>query len=142
MRRKMTAMYTRLLGPPKGSFLLLGPRGTGKTTWLKANFPKAKTFDLLDEGLYQRFLADVTLFSRELLHLPRQSRVIVDEVQRLPSLLNEVHRFIEDRRLRFALTGSSARKLRRGGGQPPRRPRIEEAHVSLHAGRTGPGLRH
>jgi len=111
----MTAMYTRVLEPPKGSFLLLGPRGTGKTTWLKVNYPRAKTFDLLDEGLYQGFLADITLFSRELLALPLRSRVIVDEVQRLPALLNEVHRFIEDRRLRFALTGSSARKLRRGG---------------------------
>jgi len=111
----MTAMVPRLLKPPSGSFFLFGPRGTGKSTWIREHFPKAKTFNLLDEGLYQRLLADVTLFSRELLALPRGSWVVVDEVQRLPSLLNEVHRFIESHKFRFALTGSSARKLRHGG---------------------------
>src|SRR2546422_5462626 len=108
-------MYTRLLKAPSSSFFLFGPRGTGKTTWLEANFPGVKTFDLLNEGLYQSYLADITLFSRELLTLPPRSWVAVDEIQRLPSLLNEVHRFMEKGKLRFALTGSSARKLRRGG---------------------------
>jgi predicted AAA+ superfamily ATPase len=108
-------MYQRLLKTPKGSFFLFGPRGTGKTTWLRERFPGVKTFDLLDEGLYQRHLSDAGLFGRKLQALPKGSWVIVDEVQRMPQLLNEVHRAIEDRRIRFALTGSSARKLRRGG---------------------------
>ncbi|MBI3844907.1 MAG: ATP-binding protein [Planctomycetes bacterium] len=108
-------MYPRLLKPPTTSFFLFGPRGTGKTTWIREHFSIAKTFDLLDERLYQKFLADAALFARELLPLRRGSWVVIDEIQRLPSLLNEVHRAIENQGLRFALTGSSARKLRRGG---------------------------
>jgi predicted AAA+ superfamily ATPase len=108
-------IFARRLSPPKGSFFLLGPRGTGKSTWLRASFPGAHRFDLLDQALYQSYLADPGLFAAELRALPRGSTVIVDEVQRLPSLLNEVHRFMEERRLRFALCGSSARKLKRDG---------------------------
>lgn len=108
-------MFPRLLVPPKQSFFLLGPRGTGKTTWLNAHFAKARRFDLLDESRYQRYLADVSQFQQEIAAVPPESWVVVDEVQRLPSLLNEVHRQIEARGLKFALTGSSARKLRRGG---------------------------
>jgi predicted AAA+ superfamily ATPase len=108
-------MFPRLLVPPKSSFFLLGPRGSGKTTWLKHHFPKHPRFDLLDEARYQRYLQDIGAFERELRAVPEGSWVIIDEVQRLPALLNEVHRAIEDRRLRFSLTGSSARKLRRAG---------------------------
>lgn len=109
------ARYPRLLEPPRGSFFLLGPRGTGKTTWTRARLPHATRFDLLDEALHHRYLTDPGAFGRELAALPNGSWVVVDEVQRLPSLLNEVHRAIESKRLRFALTGSSARKLRRAG---------------------------
>jgi predicted AAA+ superfamily ATPase len=115
LRRKITAMYSRLLAPPKGSFFLLGPRGTGKTTWLDLHFATAKRIDLLDEVLYQRYLADVGSFQREVGALPTESWAVVDEVQRLPTLLNEIHRLMEQRRIKFALTGSSARKLRRSG---------------------------
>jgi predicted AAA+ superfamily ATPase len=108
-------MYARLLEPPKGSFFLLGARGTGKTTWLHGAFPEATRVDLLDEVRFQRYLADPAAFGRELAALPKGSRVVVDEIQRLPQLLNEVHRQIEARKHRFALTGSSARKLRRAG---------------------------
>lgn len=108
-------MFQRRLERPQSSFFLLGPRGTGKTTWVRAELPKAHRVDLLDEGRYQRYLADPSLFAAELRAVPVGSWVVVDEVQRLPGLLNEVHRSIEERRLRFALTGSSARKLRRGG---------------------------
>lgn len=114
-RRKMTAMYTRILELPKSSFFLLGPRGTGKTTWVRRNLPDARWIDLLDESRYQAYLADVGLFAREVATVPRGGWVVVDEVQRLPMLLNEVHRAIEERKLRFALSGSSARKLRRAG---------------------------
>ena len=111
----MASLYERLLEPPKGSFFLFGARGTGKTTWARLAFPEAERFDLLDEGLYQAFLADPSLFASRLRAIKPARWVWVDEVQRLPNLLNEVHRFIEERRQRFILTGSSARKLRRTG---------------------------
>ncbi len=107
--------FPRILEPPKGSFFLLGPRGTGKSTWLQAAFPRAHVINLLDEARYQSYLADAGRFAAELRVLPPKTTVVVDEVQRIPALLNEVHRMIEERRLRFALCGSSARKLRTGG---------------------------
>jgi predicted AAA+ superfamily ATPase len=110
-----TILFPRILAPPKGSFFLLGPRGTGKSTWLEKTFPNAHRIDLLDEALYQSYLADIGRFAAELRALPAQTLVIVDEVQRIPALLNEVHRHIEDRGLRFALCGSSARRLKTGG---------------------------
>ena len=109
------ASYRRLLSCPRSSFFLFGPRGGGKTTWTPAQLASAHRIDLLDETLYQSLLADPSLFASELNALPRGSWVVVDEIQRLPSLLNEVHRFIEERRLRFALLGSSARKLKTAG---------------------------
>ena len=87
----------------------------GKSTWARDTLKDAHRFDLLDEALYQDLLADPGLFADELRAVPKGSWVIVDEVQRVPSLLNEVHRFIEERRLRFALLGSSARKLKTAG---------------------------
>ncbi|MBM4041841.1 MAG: ATP-binding protein [Planctomycetes bacterium] len=109
------ANYPRLLQPPRQSFFLFGMRGVGKSTWAKLAFPAAPRFDLLDEGLYQSYLRDPRLFGRELQRVPAGQWVVVDEVQRLPWLLNEVHRFIEERRHRFVLLGSSARKLKQAG---------------------------
>lgn len=111
----MDATYTRLLKPPESSFFLFGARGTGKSTWLRQHFAEARMINLLDEGLYQDYLGNPNLFYEELRSLPPGHWVAVDEVQRLPALLNQVHRLIEEQQLRFALTGSSARKLRRGG---------------------------
>lgn len=105
----------RIYGPPSESFFLFGLRGVGKSTWVRKQFSEAHRFDLLDEGLYQGLLADPGQFAGELRRLDPGSWVVVDEIQRLPGLLNEVHRFIEERRLRFALLGSSARKLRAAG---------------------------
>jgi len=107
--------YPRLLAPPQASFFLFGPRGAGKSTWLRNTFPQAHRIDLLDEALYQSYLADPGGFAGELRARPPRTIVVVDEVQRLPSLLNEVHRHIEDRELRFVLCGSSARKLKTAG---------------------------
>jgi len=101
--------------PPRSSFFLFGLRGVGKSTWVREQFPDAHRFDLLDEALFQSLLADPARFAGELRRLDPGSWVVVDEVQRLPGLLNEVHRFIEERELRFALLGSSARKLRAAG---------------------------
>ena len=103
----------RILKAPKQSFFLLGPRGSGKSTWLRITFPDAYVIDLLSEEIYQRLLANPGLFAYELRAVSPDKWLIVDEVQRLPNLLNEVHRFIEEKRLRFVLCGSSARKLKR-----------------------------
>ncbi len=108
-------MFGRRLEIPPQSFFLFGPRGTGKTTWIRANLPDAHVIDLLSEERYQRLLADPGRLADELRAVQADRWVVLDEVQRLPSLLNEVHRFREERRLRFILCGSSARKLRRGG---------------------------
>lgn len=107
-------MYSRLLQPPKRSFFLFGPRGTGKTAWLQAQLPSALTFDLLQAGDYQRLAAAPQRLAEA---IPKDHRgwVVIDEVQRIPDLLNEAHHLIEKRKLRIAMTGSSARKLRRGG---------------------------
>ena len=105
----------RLYRLPESSFFLFGLRGVGKSTWIRSQLPDARRFDLLDETLYQQLLADPAPFAAELRTLPPGSWVVLDETQRLPGLLNEVHRFIEERRLRFALLGSSARKLHAAG---------------------------
>ena len=108
-------IYPRLIPPPRQSFFLLGVRGVGKSTWARAQFSDAPHIDLLDEARYQDYLADPSLFAADLQPAPPGSWVVVDEIQRLPNLLNEVHRHIEDRRLNFALLGSSARKLKASG---------------------------
>jgi predicted AAA+ superfamily ATPase len=107
-------MYARLSKLPKQSFFLFGPRGTGKTAWVKAVCPGALRFDLLDAHVYARLLANPAALG-DLIPASHRDWVSIDEVQRAPALLDEVHRLIEGRRLRFVLTGSSARKLRRGG---------------------------
>ena len=108
-------MLKRILNPPSQSFFLLGPRGTGKSTWLNMLFPDAEVIDLLSEATYQALLADPGLFASQLRAVQPGKWVVIDEVQRLPVLLNEVHRFIEKKQLKFVLCGSSARKLKRSG---------------------------
>jgi predicted AAA+ superfamily ATPase len=109
------SLFNRLLQAPTQSFFLFGPRGSGKSTWLRTCYPEAHWVDLLREDLYQRFLAQPASFAMELEALRPGSWVVVDEVQRLPNLLNEVHRLMEGRKLQFCLCGSSARKLNRAG---------------------------
>ncbi|WP_419163656.1 ATP-binding protein [Candidatus Palauibacter sp.] len=106
----------RFLALPRGSFFLLGPRGTGKTTWLASALPDALVVDLLKPEEYRRLAARPERL-RELVHgAPPGGDVVVDEVQRVPELLNVVHDLMESGGgHRFVLTGSSARKLRRGG---------------------------
>mgnify|MGYP001589176830 CR=1 FL=1 len=108
-------MYPRIISPPKDkSFFLFGPRGTGKTTWVKAAFPKAIFIDLLESEVYNDLLANPQRLEK---FIPKdfKDRIIIDEVQRVPELLNEIHRLIEKDHYRFVLTGSSARKLRTKG---------------------------
>lgn len=108
-------MYSRSIKPPKDkSFFLFGPRGTGKTTWVKAIFPHAIYLDLLEAEVFNDLLANPQRLEN---FIPKDFNdwIIIDEVQRIPELLNEAHRLIEKERYKFILTGSSARKLRRKG---------------------------
>jgi predicted AAA+ superfamily ATPase len=97
----------------KKSHFLFGPRQTGKTTLLRRALPEARAYDLLDTGVFLALSHRPARLAEEL--APNDKIVVIDEIQRLPELLNEVHRLIEERGVRFLLTGSSARKLRRGG---------------------------
>jgi len=106
-------MYKRIIKPPKEkSFFLFGSRGTGKTTWLKTSFPGAVYLDLLEAELFNDLLARPERLESYIPH-DFHDWVILDEVQRIPTLLNEVHRLIENRKIKFILTGSSARKLKK-----------------------------
>jgi predicted AAA+ superfamily ATPase len=108
-------MYSRFIDPPKGkSFFLFGPRGTGKTTWVKSAFPKAVYIDLLEAELFNDLTANPQRLSN---FIPPDFKdwVIIDEIQRIPDLLHEIHRLIETKKFHFILTGSSPRKLKRKG---------------------------
>ena len=106
----------RFLTLPRGSSFLFGPRGTGKTTWLRAVLPDALVVDLLKPEEYRRLSARPERLRERVLGVAPDTDVVVDEVQRVPELLNVVHTLIESGRgHRFVLTVSSARKLRRGG---------------------------
>ncbi|MBI4677462.1 MAG: ATP-binding protein [Elusimicrobia bacterium] len=109
--------YERLLSLKKllelNSFFLFGPRGTGKSYWIRRSLPEVKVFDLLDADVFERLLRRPRQLGEEI--SSQDSWVVIDEVQKLPAILDEVHRLIETRQVRFLLTGSSARKLRRTG---------------------------
>ncbi|MEL6761678.1 MAG: DUF4143 domain-containing protein, partial [Myxococcota bacterium] len=100
---------------PERTFFLFGPRSTGKTTWLREHLPDARWKNLLLDADYLPLLGDHRGFRAEIDALPDGSWVVIDEVQRIPGLLREVHDIISVRgqAIRFALSGSSARKLRR-----------------------------
>ena len=96
------------------SFFLFGPRGVGKSSWLKATFPGKIYIDLLDDFTYRTLLAQPDSLKNRI--PPGYSDwIIIDEIQKTPALLNEIHRLIEDKGLKFIITGSSPRKLRREG---------------------------
>lgn len=109
-------MYRRILNLhnllKKRSYFLFGPRGVGKSTLVEQTLPEARIYDLLDATEFQRLLLDPTLIGQE---TTADTIVVIDEIQKLPVLLDEVQRLIVKRKQRFLLTGSSARKLRKGG---------------------------
>ena len=108
-------VFERLIKKPlesRKSFFLFGPRGTGKTTWLKHRLPEALFVNLLQSEYYNRLSANPGHL-RQLIPPDHTGWTVIDEVQRIPALLNEVHDLIEARGLVFVLTGSSARSLRR-----------------------------
>lgn len=100
-----------LLG--RKSHFLFGPRQTGKTFLIRHTLKGVRVYDLLDSSIYLALSRNPGRIAEEL--TPQDRIIVIDEIQRIPELLNEVHRLIEERGIRFLLTGSSARKLRRGG---------------------------
>jgi predicted AAA+ superfamily ATPase len=105
--------------PKRQSAFLWGPRKTGKTTYLKVSFPASLTYDMLQTDLFLELTKRPFLLREQLLAAdPKQLKepVIIDEVQKVPQLLDEIHWLIENKGLRFILCGSSARKLKRGKG--------------------------
>ncbi|TMA55652.1 MAG: hypothetical protein E6J75_11470, partial [Deltaproteobacteria bacterium] len=108
-------MFPRDLALPGRSFFLFGPRGTGKTTWLRTVLPDAHWVDLLLDRELVRLTRDPGRFGEEVEALPPGRWVVVDEVQRLPALLDQVQHLLVryPPRWRFALTWSSARRLKR-----------------------------
>lgn len=103
--------------PPRQSAFLWGPRKTGKSTYLKSAFPQSPVFDFLETDLFFEFSKNPSRLRETLLASKTvygSFPVILDEVQKIPVLLNEVHWLIENKKMSFILCGSSARKLRRG----------------------------
>ncbi len=112
-------MFKRSLSLPEAgteSFFLWGPRQTGKSTLLRETYPDARWIDLLKAEEFRRYLSRPELLRQEIEageHSPNR-QIVIDEIQKVPALLDEVHWLIENRRLHFALCGSSARKVKRG----------------------------
>ena len=109
-------MYTRLLPLPRKSFFLFGPRGVGKSTWLLKQLSNASLqIDLLQSSQFLEYQRNPSLLHQQVAALPKKSWIIIDEIQKLPQLLDEVHAllFKFPHSYHFALSGSSARKLKR-----------------------------
>lgn len=106
----------RFFVPPKQSFFLFGPRGTGKSTLVKRHFKEAIYVDLLDPEVFRNYSANPERLKERLLAASGNATVVIDEIQKVPQLLSLVHSLIEQKAgWRFVLTGSSSRKLKRGG---------------------------
>jgi len=110
-------MYHRLLKKPlqnKNSFFLFGPRGTGKSYWLKNELKDALTFNLLEPSTRIELSTKPELLEQQ---IPPNFKnwIVIDEIQKAPILLDLVHKLIEERKYKFILTSSSARKLKKLG---------------------------
>jgi predicted AAA+ superfamily ATPase len=106
----------RYIQQPLGSFFLFGPRGTGKSTWLRKQFEEALWLDLLNPELHRQLAAHPERLKERLDAPMCPKTVVIDEVQKVPELLTVVHQYIERKEgFRFILTGSSSRKLKRSG---------------------------
>ena len=108
-------MKPRALRPPPGSYFLFGARGTGKSSFVRRHYVGSLYIDLLDPATQREYLTRPERLAEVVRAQPADRVVVVDEVQKVPELLAVVHALIEERRTRFVLTGSSARKLRRSG---------------------------
>lgn len=109
-------MFQRKLQLPDRSFFLFGPRAVGKSTLLRESLASPFVIDLLSTRVYRGLAQHPEQLEAMIRHLPQQQWVMIDEVQRVPAILDEVHRLMLDAPTRkFALSGSSARKLKREG---------------------------
>ncbi len=118
------ALFIRRMKSPTKTFFLFGPRGVGKSTWLKQEFKNSLRYDFLKTSEVLRINQHPDDFSSEVLALPAHSWVVVDEIQKIPTLLNEIHSLLFEHKdhAQYAITSSSARKLKK-------------AEVNLLAGR-------
>ena len=112
-------MFQRSLSLPEpgtATFFLWGPRQTGKSTLMRQSYPDSRWIDLLKADEFRRYASRPELLRLESAAAvePRDRQIVIDEIQKVPALLDEVHWLIENRGFRFALCGSSARKVRRG----------------------------
>jgi predicted AAA+ superfamily ATPase len=132
-------VFQRSLRLPEHSFFLFGPRGTGKTTWLKQVLPNALWFDLLRAETYLPLLRRPGDIRRAVQALPPGGWVVVDEVQRLPALLDEIQSLLAEpsNPWKFALSGSSARKLKRANANLLAGRAINRSFFPLTAGELG-----
>ena len=110
-------LVQRYFNEPAMSYFIFGPRGTGKSTWLSMKYKKNSLYiDLLSPDVFRRFSARPERLEHLISGNPEAQNIIIDEIQKVPELLDVVHKVIENNRgLRFILTGSSSRKLKRGG---------------------------
>lgn len=109
-------MYKRFFTPPSYSYFLFGPRGTGKSSWLKEHYPNAYWIDLLNPETFRFFSAGAERLGPILEENPEKKTVVIDEVQKVPQLLDVVHSLIEAKKgYQFIMTGSSSRKLKKQG---------------------------
>ncbi|HHP7233638.1 MAG TPA: AAA family ATPase [Desulfobacterales bacterium] len=109
-------MLERIFQAPRQSYFLFGPRGSGKSTWVKQRYPNAIYIDLLAPDSLRRYSATPEHLSRLVSAQKDTKTIVIDEIQKVPQLLDVVHQLIEsDPDLHFVLTGSSARKLKRSG---------------------------
>ncbi len=107
--------YSRVYTKPQQSILLIGPRGTGKSTFIKEIAKPDLTIDLLKSSDLKLLQKDPSEIESMVAHLKPGQFVFIDEIQKIPDLLNETHRLIENKKLNFILSGSSARKLKKEG---------------------------
>jgi predicted AAA+ superfamily ATPase len=113
----MEHIAKRFFSAPNDSFFIFGPRGTGKSTWIKQNLPDAFIINLLDDITFQKYVA-YPGYIKEIVaaNAEKYTYFVIDEIQKIPQILDSIHDLIEQNKsLRFILTGSSARKLKRAG---------------------------
>jgi len=112
----MEKILPRCFVMPKSSFFLFGPRGTGKSTWGRYNISDSININLLEPDAYRSYLAHPERL-RDIVMAKRKKKIVfIDEIQKAPDLLDQIHSIIEERkRIKFIVAGSSTRKLKKAG---------------------------